>query len=168
MKQLHVILLALLILSGCGVCRPAIGEQTHVKDSTVLHIKDSTAIHYVPVEVPVPVEMMREIVPAQDSSHLETSVAESVAYIDTLGRLHHSLQNKKGATVHTEVPVEEHFHQEVQENTHEEDHQATIIEYIPRELTWWQKLWIRSGQIFWCLIGGALVVLLLRLFIFKR
>ena len=167
MKQLHVILLALLILTGCGVCRPAIGEQTHVKDSTVIHIKDSTAIQYVPVEVPVPVEVMREIVPAQDSSHLETSVAESVAYIDTLGFLHHSLQNKP-ATIHTDVPVEEHHHSEVQEGTHEEEHTITVTEYVEKELSWWQKLWIRSGQIFWCLIGGALVVLLLRLFIFKR
>ena len=108
MRKISAILLALLILQGCGVCRhfqPK--EETNVKDSLVLHIKDSLAIKWVPVEVPVPVEVMREIVPAEDSSHLETSVAESVAYIDSTGRLHHSLQNKPGASIQTTVPVEE-------------------------------------------------------------
>jgi hypothetical protein len=120
------------------------------------------------VEVPVPVEVMREIVPAQDSSHLETSVAESVAYIDSLGFLHHSLENKKGSTVSTTVPVEEHFHSELEQETHQEEHHESTIEYIPRELTWWQTFWIRSGQIFWALLAGALLALIGWLLIRKR
>ena len=168
MKQLPVILLALIILTGCGVCRPAISDQMNVRDSLVLHIKDSTAIKWVPVEVPVPVEVMREIVPAEDSSHLETSVAESVAYIDSTGRLHHSLQNKPGASIQTTVPVEEHHHEEIQENSHEEEHTVTVTEYVEKELSWWQKFWIRSGQVFWCLLAGALIAFLIRIFVFKR
>lgn len=169
MRKISAILLALLILQGCGVCRhfqPK--EETNVKDSLVLHIKDSVAIKYVPVEVPVPVEVMREIVPAQDSSHLETSVAESTAYIDSLGFLHHSLENKKGSTVSTTVPVEEHFHSEQEQETHQEEHHESTIEYIPRELTWWQTFWIRSGQIFWALLSGALLALIGWLLIRKR
>ncbi len=161
-------LLALLILQGCGVCRhfqPK--EETNVRDSVVLHIKDSVSIQYVPVEVPVPVEVMREIVPAQDSSHLETSVAESVAFIDSLGFLHHSLENKKGSTIGTTVPVEEHHHTEQQQQTHEENHQASVIEYIERPLTWWQKFWIGSGKILWSILAGALLVVVLRLLIKK-
>ena len=168
MRRILSILLALLILQGCGVCRhfkPK--EETNVRDSLVLHIKDSVAIQYVPVEVPVPVEVMREIVPAQDSSHLETSVAESTAYIDSLGFLHHSLENKKGSTVSTTVPVEEHHHTEVQQQTHEEEHHESIIEYIPRELTWWQKFWMSSGKVLWAMLAGALLFFLIRLY-FKR
>ena len=169
MRKISAILLALLILQGCGVCRhfqPK--EETNVKDSLVLHIKDSLATKWVPVEVPVPVEVMREIVPAEDSSHLETSVAESVAYIDSTGRLHHSLQNKPGASIQTTVPVEEHFHSEQEQETHQEEHHESTIEYIPRELTWWQTFWIRSGQIFWALLAGALLALIGWLLIRKR
>ena len=85
MKKLLCILLpALLGLSGCGVLRCP-KPELQVRDSLVLHIKDSLAIRYIPVEVPVPVEVMREIIPSSDSSHLETSVARSDAFIDSTG-----------------------------------------------------------------------------------
>lgn len=64
--------------------------------------RDSTIIRYVDVEVPVPTENSYAVVP--DSSHLETSVAVSEASVDSLGRLHHSLQNKPvKLTARTEV-----------------------------------------------------------------
>ena len=109
-ERLLLLLLCLsAVISSCGVCKhQPTHTETNIRDSVVVHIKDSTAVQYVPVEVQVPVEVLREIVPAQDSSHLETSIAESTAYIDTLGFLHHSLENKR-ASLHTTAPVEEHF-----------------------------------------------------------
>lgn len=167
MRKIPVILAALLILSGCGVLRcPRQQPELQIRDSLVLHVRDSIAIKYVEVAVPVPVEVMREIIPSSDSSHLETSLATSEAFIDSTGRLHHTLENKAGATIPAIVPVEEHWHSEQEQDTHSE--QQTIIQEVERELTWWQKFWINSGKICWLLVIGGLLGLLLRLFIFKK
>ena len=74
--------------------------------------------------------------------------------------------NKAGQTLHVDVPVEEHWHSEQEQDTHSE--QQTIIQEVERELTWWQKFWINSGKICWLLVIGGLLGLVLRLFIFKK
>lgn len=156
MKRIIIALALLVAMTGCGVCKH---QPTHtsdnVKDSTVVHVKDSIAIHYINVEVPVPVEVMREIVPAEDSSHLETSVAKSTAYIDSLGRLHHSLENKK-TSLQATTPVEEHHHSETHLNDHQESHQETITVEVEREFTWWEKQRLRA---FWPLLLSLLAAL---------
>lgn len=158
MKKLLCILLpALLGLSGCGVLRCP-KPELQVRDSLVLHIKDSLAIRYIPVEVPVPVEVMREIIPSSDSSHLETSVARSDAFIDSTGHLHHTLENKAGSSLHVDVPMEEHFHTEEVEQLKQEVKTVTVE--VERELTWQQKLWITSGKLFWVLLLGAIVIII--------
>lgn len=161
MKKLLCILLpALLGLSGCGVLRCP-KPELQVRDSLVLHIKDSLAIRYIPVEVPVPVEVMREIIPSSDSSHLETSVARSDAFIDSTGHLHHTLENKAGSSLHADVPVEEHFHTEQQQASHAE--KETVVKEVEKPLSWWQKFWQVSGIVLWSLLGAGLVVLILKI-----
>lgn len=161
MKKLLCILLpALLGLSGCGVLRCP-KPELQVRDSLVLHIKDSLAIRYIPVEVPVPVEVMREIIPSSDFSHLETSVARSDAFIDSTGHLHHTLENKAGSSLHVDVPVEEHFHSEQQQASHAE--KETVIKEVEKPLSWWQKFWQVSGIVLWSLLGAGLVVLILKI-----
>ncbi len=166
MKRILSYLLTLLIFTGCGVLRCPVREEVHVRDSTVLHVKDSVAIQYVPVEVEIPVEVMREIVPSSDSSHLETSVAKSDAFIDSSGHLHHTLENKAGSTIQTEVPVQEHWHSEHEQDSHQET--QTIIQEVERKLTWWQRFWMRSGQVCWLLAIGALLGWIIKLWIFKK
>ena len=156
MAVIFVIAVAFLfcLLTSCSVQKPGLGMQVNVKDSTVVHIKDSTVYKYVPVEVPIPVEVMREIVPASDSSHLETGIALSDAYIDTLGFLHHSLQNKKGTFIGT-APVEEHHHEVISQSEHQETvHEPPQIVEVEKQLNWWQKF--RLGG-FWVLLVVALV-----------
>lgn len=161
MKKLLCILLpALLGFSGCGVLRCP-KPELQVRDSLVLHIKDSLAIRYIPVEVPVPVEVMREIIPSSDSSHLETSVARSDAFIDSTGHLHHTLENKAGSSLHVDVPVEEHFHTEQQQASHAE--KETVIKEVEKPLSWWQKFWQVSGIVLWSLLGAGLVGLILKI-----
>lgn len=161
MKRILSYLLTLLIFTGCGILRCPVREEVQVRDSTVLLVRDSVAIQYVPVEVEIPVEVMREIVPSSDSSHLETSVAKSDAFIDSTGHLHHTLENKAGATIHTDVPVQEHWHSEQEQDSHSET--QTIIQEVERELSWWQKLWIRSGQVAWALLGLGLIALIIKI-----
>lgn len=159
-KLLCILLSALLCLSGCGVLRCQ-KPELQVKDSLVLHIKDSLAIRYIPVEVPVPVEVIREIIPSSDSSHLETSVARSDAFIDSTGNLHHTLENKADSSLHVDVPVEEHFHTEQQQASHVE--KETVIKEVEKPLSWWQKFLQVSGIVLWSLLGAGLVVLILKI-----
>lgn len=104
-------LLLLLLLVSCSTPHQV---QTiyNYKDSTVVNYKDSTVL--------IPVETIINVTPEQRSD-LETTVAMSTAYTDSLGLLHHTLQNKQDViykyiyrdkerivrdTVITQVPVE--------------------------------------------------------------
>lgn len=51
-------------------------------------------IHTELISTPIPIENHSIVTPTK-KSHLETSVAESDAEIDSLGLLHHTLTNKK-------------------------------------------------------------------------
>ena len=55
--------------------------------------KDSLVVHTELVSIALPLESHSII--TKSKSHLETSVAESDAEIDSLGLLHHTLVNKK-------------------------------------------------------------------------
>jgi N6-L-threonylcarbamoyladenine synthase len=62
-------------------------DRIEYRDS-LIYIHDS-------VVVEVPVEIVKEVVPELDTSYLKTSIAESVAYLDTTKRqLHHTLEQK--------------------------------------------------------------------------
>ena len=56
--------------------------------------KDSLIVHTELVSAALPLESHTIVTPTK-KSHLETSVAESDASIDSLGMLHHTLTNKK-------------------------------------------------------------------------
>lgn len=62
------------------------------KDSIIYTIKDS--VNIIPIE-----KIINKTLPDQKSS-LETSLAKSEAYTDSLGFLHHTLENKKQFTQH--------------------------------------------------------------------
>lgn len=75
------------LISGCSSIR-------YIPSSTVRIVsKDSLYVHTELVSVPIPLESHSVI--TKKKSHLETSVATSDAEIDSLGMLHHTLNNKK-------------------------------------------------------------------------
>ena len=76
------------LISGCSSPR-------YIPSSSNIRIiaKDSVFIHTELVSVAIPNESHSII--TKSKSHLETSVAESDAEIDSLGLLHHTLTNKK-------------------------------------------------------------------------
>ena len=90
MKRLITIIISLLLCIGCGTIKP-------VPVETIYNIKDSTAIHYVDSTIIVPVERIKDVVPQYDTLTMETSMAKSVSYVDTLTHtLKGTLENKKG------------------------------------------------------------------------
>ena len=75
------------LLTGCST-------QKYLPSSNIRIVsKDSLVINTKLVSVAIPNESHSII--AKKKSHLETSVAESDASIDSLGMLHHTLVNKK-------------------------------------------------------------------------
>lgn len=78
-----------LLLVSCGTPKYiTVKEKEIVKDTVIL--KADT------VRVSVPVEVKVDVVPKLDTLKLETSVAESIAYLDTLtNTLKGTLKNKK-------------------------------------------------------------------------
>lgn len=75
-------------LTGCST-------QKYLPASNIKIIsKDSLVVHTELVSVALPLESHTIVTPTK-KSHLETSVAESDAEIDSLGLLHHTLVNKK-------------------------------------------------------------------------
>lgn len=98
MKRLLIFLIPLLVLTSCHTNKQA---QTLPPAPIVLNNSDSVRVEtiikteYVPVrvEVPVPQQSVSNIVEA-DTSHIETDVAESNAWIRPDGTLYHDLINK--------------------------------------------------------------------------
>ena len=148
------ILLSLLLISvtvcSCGVHRHVPVENSQ-KDSVIIHIKDSVIFRDSIIFVEVPKESTSAIIASSDSSHLETAVATSDAWIRD-GRLHHTLKNKE------KLPVKIHSEQESR-------HQLgvrTFIREVEKELTWWQKLWITSGKVAWGIVFMIMLLFILR------
>ena len=76
------------LISGCST--PRYLPSSNIK----IVSKDSLVVHTELVSVAIPLESHTIVTPTK-KSHLETSVAESDASIDSLGMLHHTLLNKK-------------------------------------------------------------------------
>ena len=86
MKRLFILIL-LLIAVSCSTTK-SIPVQTIEKieyRDSLIYIKDT-------ITIPIEKEVIKEVIPSIDTSYLETSVAKSVAYLDTAKRqLHHTL-----------------------------------------------------------------------------
>lgn len=92
-----IIALALLICYSCGA--PKVAMTTDVqKDSVSVVIKESVIYRDTTIYVEVPVEVIRDVLPDTDTSHLETSLAISEAWFNA-GMLNHTL-------VHKDVSIE--------------------------------------------------------------
>ena len=81
------LIIVILAFYGCS-------SQKYIPSSNIRIIaKDSVFVHTELISVALPLESHSII--TKSKSHLETSVAESDAEIDSLGLLHHTLTNKK-------------------------------------------------------------------------
>lgn len=90
-KQISLLIIAF-FLTGCAAQKKIVYVPTEAK--TIIEYRDTTIILRDTVRVPIPAEE-KQIVTKQDSSHLETAVATSDAWIDEENNLNHRLTNKK-------------------------------------------------------------------------
>lgn len=159
MKRICLIisLVALLLMSACRSSKqmlpstPVIVTNT---DSVRIEYTETVRIDTVPVEIPVPMESAKQVVP-DSTSHLETSLAESDAWLNPDGTLGHSIKNKE-QSLKADVPVPV-------KDTQTNNTSASVREipvpypepvYIERDFTKWESF--RMGA-FWYLIGLSVI-----------
>ena len=117
---------------GCSTPRVV---QDYQRDSVVYIVKDSTIFKDSVVLVEIPTERERLVATATDTSHLETSVAWSEAYVAD-GKLFHTLQNKD-ALLPVKITIPEKVHTEQREKAMVWK-QTEIVE-VEKELSKWQN-----------------------------
>ena len=137
-NRLFMAMMAALVIVGCS---PRIIET--VRTETVREVRDSLVWRDSVIRVPIPLESNQVIAYANDTTHLETSVAESDAWIDTDGFLHHTLHNKRTFMPFT-ISFPEWWRISKIENTEETTHVITREIKVEKPLSWWQKVKIKA------------------------
>lgn len=139
--------LALLALTSCGTA----ATLTEQRDSLVIHVRDSVVYRDSIIYVPVPEGGDKAKLPDTDTSFLQTSVAESEAYVKD-GILHHSLRNRSEAIIPIKVSIPVRIHSEERGLTRYLKEVQRIE--VEKELSRWQRFLQSVG---WsALIAGAL------------
>ena len=120
------------LVVSCAVPK-VVQEQ---RDSTVIHIKDSIRFRDSLVLVPVPEGADKAKLPDTDTSFLQTSVAESEAFVKD-GVLHHSLRNRSEAVIPIRITIPERIRTKEKGLTRYLK-QVERIE-VEKELSRWQR-----------------------------
>lgn len=120
------------LVVSCAVPKVVLEQR----DSTVIHIKDSIRFRDSLVLVPVPEGTDKAKLPDTDSSFLQTSVAESEAFVKD-GVLHHSLRNRSEAVIPIRITIPERIRTEEKGLTRYLK-QVERIE-VEKELSRWQR-----------------------------
>lgn len=155
------ILFLLCSVAGCACLRRCpVAEQ---RDSTIIHYIDSVRIRDSLVFVNIPQESSSREAAAtpSDTSHLETSIAESDAWVDTTGRLHHTLNNKSDEKLPAIVPV----YDRVRTTDKDFFRTITVTRTVEKPLNKWQQSFIVLGKIFLGALAGIIIALLCKILI---
>lgn len=167
MRYLYLILIALLCTS-CGLFKRIPVEITH-RDSVVVSYKDSTVVRDSVVYVTVPKEEIINIVLPGQTSTLSTSLAESTAFTDSLGFLHHTLKNRNDQRIPVIVFNTEKYHT-AEALTSKQDSIIKTVK-VEKELNWWQKFRLKYFWIFLAVLILENVIIIFAInkrFIFKH
>ncbi|MBR3653266.1 MAG: hypothetical protein IKN60_04865 [Bacteroidales bacterium] len=148
-KQIAAILVLLAVATGCGLCKH-LPTEVNIKDSTVVNYLDSTVISIKDstVFVQLPAEESSAVLPDGYHSHVQTSLAESDAWVSD-GLLHHTIRNRSDYQLPVVVPITTTATVIRQDSDHTGLTQRTVIKEVERKLTWWQRF--RIGSFFWLL-----------------
>ena len=154
------LLLSALIVMLLASCRTHRQLSTESRDSVRVETVVRTEYVRDTVEIEIPVERTVQI--AEDSSHLETVLAVSDAFLRADGRLYHTLENKGGKR-----PVEVRKEVVYRDSIVYRDKVVTKAEVkeVPRNLTWWQKTRMKG---FWVLLLASVIACRKRILSFAK
>lgn len=156
--QVLVYLIPTLLILAIGLLMISCKTTTQIPVQTVEKVVYKDTVFYVhdSILVKLPFEKVKEILPIIDTSHLKTSLAESIAYIDTANRkLYHTLEQKGEVKIVYDTIVKFQYIDKIIEK--EVPVEVEIIKY-------------KRDALFWWLLGWALFCLLLiglKLFVIK-
>lgn len=136
--RLNFLLCSLLVVS-CGPYKVVTESQ---RDSVTVHVIDSVILRDTVVMVEVPQESDKAQIADTDTSYLQTSLAESWAYVDD-GQLHHFLKNKYEMLLPVKVQYIDRAHIEKSEQLAWK-HMVETIE-VEKELSKWQNFIMAFG-----------------------
>lgn len=132
------------LFSGCRT------RTMYLPSETVIHTRYVERIDTVQVEVKVPAQSASNVT-TDSTSHLETDVAQSDAWVDSAGMLHHNLANKP-VKLAAQVPVK----------SMEKDSVVFRDRPVPypveRELSRWERVKMDFGGAALGVVGALLVV----------
>lgn len=126
-------------------------DAVEVFDAELVHIKDSIRFRDSLVLVPVPEGADKAKLPDTDTSFLQTSMAESEAFVKD-GVLHHSLRNRSEAVIPIRITIPYRIRTEEKGLTRYLK-QVERVE-VEKELSRWQRF--LQGIGYAVLIAGAL------------
>lgn len=157
MSKMFIFGVMALVLSSCNTPKQAVPPAPIVlNNSDSVRVEATIKTEYVPVrvEVPVPQQSVSNIVEA-DTSHIETDVAESNAWIRPDGSLYHNLINKN-----IKLSGEAYVPQTTIENNNEAVRTKEIPVPQPYPV-YVEKSLSKSEQFklsaFWYLVGASLI-----------
>ena len=156
MRRLITSITILLMLIGCGASKRLPIEST--KDSVSVVIKDSIIFKDSIILVEVPAESESAILPSTDKSHLETSLAESEAWVED-GRLNHTLRHKADVRLPKLVALPVYLHSEEKMSLS----QRVVVKEVEKELTKSQKFLINLGKVVLIILFLYLIRLLVKI-----
>ena len=128
-----ILLLAIMVCVSCG---PAKVVTEFQRDSVIVHVRDSVFVRDTIVMADIPAESGANVLPYSDTSFLQTSLAESKAYIEH-GRIHHTLRNKSEML----LPVRVQYVDRVRSEKKDSIGWRQIVETVEveKELSRWQN-----------------------------
>ena len=141
------------LISGCST--PKYLPSSNIR----IIAKDSLVVHTELVSVAIPNESHSII--TKKKSHLETSVAESDASIDSLGMLHHTLVNKKDSISAKIQYIDKIVYRDSVEVREVPVEVPVPVRYIP-------KFYKFTFILFWIFILFVIVKLLIKLGLLKH
>lgn len=128
------------MLVSCGASkRLPIAEQ---KDSVSVVIHERVIVKDSLVYVEVPIESESVILPDTDTSRLETSLAQSEAWVSN-GQLNHTLRHKEDVRLPKIVSIPVYLRSEETKSLA----QGVIIKEVEKELNSWQSFRMSLGSL---------------------
>lgn len=146
-RTFFIIYIVLFFLTSCGASQKMPVE--FVADSTKVVIQEKVILKDTTIYVEVPVEVERVVLPASDTSRLETSLAYSEAWLAE-GQLHHNLRHKDHVALPKVITIPSYIRNE----TTTSNLQKVIIKEVEveKQLNWWQNITISLGTIVFIVI----------------
>lgn len=154
MRRISFILMVLALV-GCGANRHLpIAEQ---KDSVSVVIQERVIVKDSLIYVEVPAESQATTLPNTDTSRLETSIAESEAWVSD-GQLNHTLRHKPDMRLPKVITIPIYLRNKETESLE----QKVIVKEVEKDFTHWQSFKMTLGTLFIGVIVIAVLLVLLR------